>query len=67
MDWTVGDGSDMSRLSGRRVRGRGGGLGVAWKRDGGWSRRTRTGRVGALKRGTTFILKKGQKSQSTHK
>ena len=41
MDWTIGDGSHVSRLSGRRVRGRGGGLGVARKRDGRRSRRTR--------------------------
>ena len=42
MDWTIGDGSHVSRLSGRRVRGRRGGLGVARKRDRGQSRRTRT-------------------------
>lgn len=40
MDWTIRDGSHVSRLSRRRERGRG--LGVARKRDRGGSRGTRT-------------------------
>ena len=55
MDWAVGDGSHMNRLSRRRVRGRGG-LGVTSERDGGRSRGTGTRRVGPLERRTTFIL-----------
>ena len=41
MDWAIGDGSHMNRLSRRRVRGRGG-LGVTRERDGGRSRGTGT-------------------------
>ena len=55
MDWAVGDGSHMNRLSRRKVRGRGG-LGVTSERDGGRSRGTGTRRVGPLERRTTFIL-----------
>ena len=55
MDWAVGDGSHMNRLSRRRVRGRGG-LRVTRERDGGRSRGTGTRRIGPLERRTTFIL-----------
>ena len=57
MDWTIGDGnsSHVNRLRRRRVRVRGRGLGVNRERDR-RSRGTGTRRVGALERGTTFIL-----------